>query len=429
MLIKRDFYLNKLIKSKNNKRIKVITGIRRVGKSFLLNELYYSYLLENGVSPEQIIKIPLDNISNIKYRNPILLAEYINSKISDNLENYIFIDEIQFVETIKNPYIENNYIGFYEVLNEFLNKNNVDVYVTGSNSRMLSKDVLTEFRGRGDQIHVMPLSIYELKLFSDKSFESLYQDYQIYGGLPYALSLLEDIEKEKYLKDLFKETYLIDVIDRNKVRSVDKLDKLTNILASSIGSFTNISKIENTFKSELKVTYDKDTISNHISHLKDAFIISEANRFDIKGRKYIGANSKYYYTDIGVRNAILNFRQYEPTHIMENIIYNQLIMLGFSVDVGVVTINEKVNDKYIKKQLEVDFIVNKGNLKYYIQSAYLMETKEKSIQEKRSLLNIDDSFKKIIIVNDNIKAHYDENGILLISLKEFLLDLNILSKY
>ena len=195
MLIKRDFYLNKLIKSKNNKRIKVITGIRRVGKSFLLNELYYSYLLENGVSPEQIIKIPLDNISNIKYRNPILLAEYINSKISDNLENYIFIDEIQFVETIKNPYIENNYIGFYEVLNEFLNKNNVDVYVTGSNSRMLSKDVLTEFRGRGDQIHVMPLSIYELKLFSDKSFESLYQDYQIYGGLPYALSLLEDIEK------------------------------------------------------------------------------------------------------------------------------------------------------------------------------------------------------------------------------------------
>lgn len=429
MVIKRDFYLDKLIKSKNNKKIKVITGIRRVGKSFLLNELFYNYLLDNGVEPKQIIKIALDNISNIKYRNPIFLVEYINSKLIDGLENYIFIDEIQFVERIKNPYVENNYIGFYEVLNEFLNKNNVDVYVTGSNSRMLSKDVLTEFRGRGDQIHVMPLSIYELKLSLNKSFETLYQDYQFYGGLPYIFSIDEGVKKETHLKNLFKETYLIDVIDRNKIRNVDELSKLTNILASGIGSFTNTNKIENTFKSELKVTYDKSTISDHISHLKDAFIISEANRFDIKGRKYIGANSKFYYTDIGVRNAILNFRQHEPTHIMENIIYNQLIMLGFSVDVGVVTINEKVNDKYIKKQLEVDFVINKGNLKYYIQSAYQMETKEKSVQEKKSLLNIDDSFKKIIIINDNIKAHYDENGILLISLKEFLLDLNVLNKY
>ena len=429
MKFSRKFYLEKLKKGRNNKRIKVITGIRRVGKSFLLNNLFYEYLLSEGTKPEQVIKMNLDSISNIKYRNPIYLSEYINSKLIKDSMNYVFIDEIQFVETIKNPYTENDYIGFYEVLNELLNMDNVDVYVTGSNSRMLSKDVLTEFRGRGEQINVMPLSIYELKETTNKSFEDIYIDYQIYGGLPYIFTFEDNEKKEEYLKSLFKETYLIDVIERNNLLSVDELNKLTSVLASSIGSFTNPSKIEKTFKSELNVNYNRKTIGEHISHLKDAFIVSEVNRFDIKGRKYIGANSKYYYTDIGIRNAVLNFRQYEPTHIMENIIYNQLIMLGFSVDVGIVEINEKANDKYLKKQLEVDFVVNKGNLKYYIQSAYMMESKEKQVQEKKSLLNIDDSFRKIIVVNDNFKAHYDENGILLISLKEFLLDLNILNKY
>lgn len=430
MYFERRYYLDKLIRSKGNKMIKVITGVRRVGKSYLLNELFYNHLInEDKVVQNQIIKINLDSQSNLKFRNPFTLMQYINSNLLEGKINYIFIDEIQYVERIENPHLKNDYIGFYEVLNELLGKTNVDVYVTASNSKMLSKDVLTEFRGRGHQIHVMPLSLYEIKQTIDKPFEILYDIYQIYGGLPNIYSIDSEEEKELYLKNLFNESYLIDVIERNHIRNADELDKLTAIIASSIGSFTNATNIERTFKSELNITYGSQTISRHLSYLKDAFIINEANRYDIKGRKYIGANSKYYYTDIGIRNAKLNFREYEPTHIMENIIYNQLIMLGYSVDVGIVEINEKVDGVFKRKQLEVDFVVDKSNLKYYIQSAYQMLTKEKREQEKKSLININDSFKKIIIINDNFRAHYDDNGFLLISLKEFLLDLDALSKY
>lgn len=423
MQIKRDYYLKKLVASKGNKRVKVITGMRRVGKSFLLNTLFYQYLLrEDGIKPDQILKISLDGISNIKYRNPLFLSEYIKENLRSDVMNYVFIDEIQFVERIENPYLAGDFIGFYEVLNELLQMDTVDVYVTGSNSKMLSKDVLTEFRGRGDPIHVMPLSLREIQNAFDKPYEELYRDYQIYGGLPYIFSLSSGTQKEEYLKNLFNETYLIDVIERNNIRNTTDLEKLTAVLASSIGSFTNPSKIEKTFKSELNSSYSREAIANHLEYLKEAFIISEANRYDIKGRKYIGSNSKYYYTDIGLRNAKLNFRQYEPTHIMENIIYNHLNMLGYNIDVGIVEVNEKKGSSYQKKQLEVDFIVNKGDVKFYIQSAYRMESEEKKNQEKSSLQKINDSFKKIIVINDSFKPHYDENGFLLISLKDFLLE-------
>jgi len=428
MIIKRDYYLNQLIGKEENKRVKVVTGIKRVGKSYLLNKLFYNYLIESGVNENQIIVLRLDELSNIKYRNPIYLNEYLNSSLVSNKMNYIFIDEIQFVEKIRNPYIndKDSYISFYEVLNELLNKDNVDVYVTGSNSKMLSSDVLTEFRGRGDQIHLMPLSIYELSNFSNLSFDDLYNEYQTYGGLPYVWLIKNEEGKSEYLKKLFNETYLVDVIERNKLTNTNELDQLVNVLASSIGSLTNPTKIENTFKSELKSNYARSSIVKHIEYLKQSFIISEANRFDIKGRKYIGANSKYYFSDVGIRNAKLNFRQQEPTHLMENIIYNQLIMLGYNVDVGVVEINEKVGDAYKRKQLEIDFVISKGDLKLYIQSAYKMDDSLKQKQEKRAFLGIDDSFKKIVIVKDNFKPWYDDNGILILSLKDFLLSLDIL---
>ena len=426
----RKYYIDKLINSRANRRVKVITGLRRVGKSYLLNNLFYDYLISDaGVDPRHIIKISLDDLSMVKYRNPLHLSRYLNERITSGEFYYVFIDEIQFVQRIKNPYLEKAYIGFYEVLNELLNKGNVDIYVTGSNSKMLSKDVLTEFRGRGEQIHVMPLSLFEISEQISEPFEKLYADYQTYGGLPYIFTLKSNTEKETYLKALMSETYLIDVIERNKIKKTNEIDKLTNVIASSIGSFTNPTKIEKTFKSELNIKYNKETIGKHLDYLKEAFIINEVSRFDVKGRKYIGANAKYYYTDVGVRNAQLNFRQYEPTHLMENIIYNHLLMFGYSVDVGIVEINERSGQGYKRKQLEVDFVVNKGNYKYYIQAAYSIETKAKRDQEKRSLLNIADSYKKIIIVNDNFNAHYDEHGFLLVSLKEFLLEKDILMRY
>lgn len=430
MIINRDYYLNKLIKKKENRKIKIITGIRRVGKSYLLNNLYYKYLIENSVFKEQIIFINLDEASNIKYRNPLYLMEYLNSKINKNVMNYIFIDEIKFVEKIKNPYLDtkNSYVGFYEVLNELLNMEYVDVYVTGSNSKMLSSDVLTEFRGRGDQIHVMPLSFKEFYDFKGGSFEESYDEYQTFGGLPYVLLLDEKEEKIEYLKSLFKETYLKDIIERHNIINVLEINELINILASSIGSFTNPNKIENTFKSLLKLTYNSQTITNHIFFLKDAFLINDALKFDIKGRKYISANIKYYFTDIGIRNAKLEFRQQEPTHLLENIIYNQLKLLGYNIDVGMIQINEKIEDTYKRKQLEVDFVINKGSNKMYIQSVYNMDESFKEKREKKSLLNISDYFKKVIIVRGDFPSWYDENGILILSLKEFLLNYDSLDK-
>lgn len=428
MIIKRDYYLNELIKKLHNKRIKVITGLRRVGKSFLLKTLFYNYLIKEGVKKEQIHIVNLDELSMIKYRNPFFLMEYLNERLLKNKMNYIFIDEIQFVERIKNPYLNDSYVGFYEVLNELLNKENVDIYVTGSNSKMLSSDILTEFRGKGDNIHIMPLSIKELFQYYDKDFNNLYKDYQVYGGLPYLVNLSSDEEKIKYLKDLVNETYLKDIIERNNIVKTEEITILTSVLASTIGSYTNRSKLSNTFKSNLGTIYGKETIKSHIEHLNEAFLISEVSRYDIKGRKYIGANSKFYFSDIGIRNAILNFRQLEPTHLMENIIYNHLIMHKYNVDVGIVEVNAKENGKYIKKQLEVDFIISKGNVKIYIQSAYNIDSLTKIKQEKKSLINIDDSFKKIIIVRDNFKPWYDDNGILMLSLKDFLLDVEIINR-
>lgn len=428
MIVKRDYYLNELIKKLHNKKVKVITGLRRVGKSFLLKTLFYNYLIERGIQEKQIHIVNLDELSMIKYRNPFLLMEYLNDNLLKDKMNYVFIDEIQFVERIKNPYLDDSYVGFYEVLNELLNRENIDIYVTGSNSKMLSSDILTEFRGRGDNIHIMPLSIKELFEYYDKDFNSLYNDYQMYGGLPYLVNLSSDEEKSKYLKDLANETYLKDITERNNIVKTNEIFILTNVLASTIGSYTNNSKISNTFKSNLGTIYGKETIKKHIGYLKDAFLISEVNRYDIKGRKYIGANSKFYFSDVGIRNAILNFRQLEPTHLMENIIYNHLIMYKYNVDVGIVEVNVKESGKYIKKQLEVDFIISKGNVKIYIQSAYNIDSLTKIKQEKNSLINIDDSFKKIIIVKDNFKPWYDDNGILMLSLKDFLLDVEIIKK-
>ncbi len=336
---------------------------------------------------------------------------FINDITKETKNYYILLDEIQLLD------------NFVMTLNGLLTHKNFDVYVTRSNSKMLSHDVITEFRGRGDQIHLYPLSFKEYYETSNKSFEDAYQDYQYFGGMPYILQIDDDARKEQYLKDLFSETYIKDISERNNIKNTDSFEKLMNILASSIGSYTNPSNIEKAFKSTENISYSHDTIKKHIEFIKDSFLLNEALRYDIKGRKYIGSNSKYYFTDIGLRNALINFRQVEPTHIMENIIYNELIIKGYSVDIGITQINElNENGNYVSKQLETDFVCNKINERIYIQSAYHMETLDKLIQEKKSLINIKDSFRKIIIVKDSIKKYITDDGIEFISLKDFLLN-------
>ncbi len=431
MEIKRDKYLNELIQRKNNGLIKVITGLRRAGKSYLLNKLYKNYLINQGIDESQIITFAFDNMEDIMKLDIYLPQEktlfyvsknnytvnskkfilYINDICTKQKDYYLLLDEIQLLDK------------FVMTLNSFLSHENYDVYVTGSNSKMLSVDVLTEFRGRGDQIHLYPLSFKEYFNIRDIPFDDAYFEYQYFGGMPYLLQISDNNRKEQYLKDLFKETYLKDITERNGIKNIDSFEKLMSILASSIGSYTNPSNIEKTFKSQKNISYSHDTIKKHIGYIKNSFLLNEAYRYDIKGRKYIGANSKYYFTDIGLRNALINFRQYEPTHIMENIIYNELIIRGYSVDVGIVEINEiNENGNYVAKQLETDFVCNKLNERLYIQSAYALETLEKLIQEKKSLINIKDNFRKIIIVKDSFKKYITEDGIEVISLKDFLLN-------
>ncbi len=424
-MIERKRYLNRLIDKKENGLIKIITGIRRCGKSYLLFRIYYDYLLSIGVDANHIITIALDDVENIKYRNPIMLGEFIRSKITDNKIYYVFLDEIQNVATIKNPYISggDDRVGFVDVLNGLLHKRNVDVYITGSNSKMLSSDIATEFRGRGDEIRVNPLSFAEFYAAYSGDKHDAWKEYCIYGGMPYVLSLASHEDKSKYLTDLFAQTYLSDVLERNRVGEPDIMEDLLNVVSSAVGSLTNPTKLSNTFLSVNKRAVSSRTINIYLNYLIDAFLLSKAYRYDIKGKKYIGTPLKYYFTDIGLRNARLNFRQTEENHIMENIIYNELCIRGFNVDVGVVEYNYKDElGKSKRVHLEVDFVASKADKRYYIQSALYVSTEEKRLQETKSLNRIDDSFKKIVIVKDNIIPWHDEEGIMYVGIEQFLVD-------
>lgn len=408
--IKRDVYLNKLISRKENGLIKIITGIRRCGKSYLLDPLFKNSLLESGVKPDHIIKLELDKEENAKYRDSHELNEYIKSQIKDKDMYYILLDEIQMVE------------GFESVLNSFLYERNLDVYVTGSNSKFLSSDIITEFRGRGDEIKVFPLSFTEYVESFKGDKQDAWNEYVLYGGLPLILSKKTDEEKSKYLKDLFDQTYIKDIIERNSIQRVDILDSIINMLASSVGSLTNPKKIYDTFVSNGEKEVSSNTVNSYIKYIEDSFIVNKSDRYDVKGKKYIQTPQKYYFSDIGLRNARLNFRQQEENHIMENIIYNELLLRGYNVDVGVVELREGNQ----RKQLEVDFVCNLGNKRYYVQSALNLDTREKTIQEERPLMNINDNFKKIIVVKDTMKHWITEEGILVIGIQEFLLDKNSL---
>ena len=413
--IKRDIYLQKLIDKKENEMIKVITGIRRCGKSYLLDPIYKKYLLSTGVKEDHIIKLELDSIENKEYLDATKLYNYVMDKIQDDKMYYILLDEIQKVD------------DFESVLNSFLRKKNLDVYVTGSNSKFLSSDIITEFRGRGDEIRVYPLTFREYLPACNKDIDEALKEYITYGGMPYILSRKTDEEKSKYLNNLFNNTYINDIVERNNIQKNEILESLINILASSVGSLNNPLKLEKTFKSKGFKNVTAKTINTYIDYLIDAFMINKALRYDIKGKKYINTPSKYYFTDIGLRNVRLNFRQQEDNHLMENIIYNELLVRGFNVDVGVVEYTTKdKNNKKMRKQLEVDFVCNKGSNRYYIQSAYSIPTKEKMEQEEQSLIKIDDFFKRIIIVENDIKLWRNEKGIVIMGLKQFLLDDNSL---
>ena len=410
MEIRRDQYLKQLIERKNNGMVKIVTGIRRCGKSYLLFKLFKNHLLESGVEKEHIIEIALDGIESEELRNPKVCYSFIKNQIKNNEEYYVMIDEVQFMPR------------FEEVLNSLLRIENLDIYVTGSNSKFLSSDIVTEFRGRGDEVRIYPLTFAEFFSVYEGDYDDAWNDYMTYGGLPMIANFLTEKQKSDYLKNIFENVYMKDVIERNGVKSKDEIGILVDILASVVGAPTNPTKIANTFDTERHMTYTNKTISKHIDYLAEAFLISKANRYDIKGRKYIGANLKYYFTDIGLRNARLNFRQQEPTHIMENIVYNELISRGLNVDVGIVEIHEKDSvGKSIRKQLEVDFVVNKGNQRYYIQVAYDMSSEEKQNQEFNSIRHIADSFKKIIIVNGSVKPWRNEEGFVIMGMKYFLL--------
>lgn len=414
MEIKRDVYLKKLIDRQNNGLVKVITGIRRCGKSYLLFELFYKYLKEQGVDDKHIIKLALDDRRNKKYRNPDVLCDYVYGQIMDDKQYYILLDEVQFVDE------------FEDVLNSFLHIKNADTYVTGSNAKFLSKDIITEFRGRGDEIHVSPLSFKEFYSVYDGSMESAWKEYCLYGGLPKVLEYKTDEDKVTYLKNIFEETYLTDIKERHKIRNDAELSELLDILSSAIGSLTNPKKLSDTFKSVKQITLHPDTINNYLEYLVDSYLISQSKRYDIKGKRYISTPSKYYFTDMGLRNARLNFRQYEETHIMENVIYNELKIMGFNLDVGVVEYSKSESGKSVRVQAEVDFVCNKADKRYYIQSALSIPDREKMLQEQNSLTRIADSFKKIIIVKDTIKTHYNEDGVLILNLFDFLLKENSL---
>ena len=411
MLIDRDEYLKRLIESKHINLIKVVTGIRRSGKSYLLDPLFTNHLKESGVNDNHIIKIELDQLKNHKYHDPYLLDEYIRSKIIDDNMHYVILDEIQLVS------------NFESLLNGYLNMSNVDIYITGSNSRFLSSDIITEFRGRSHQIRIYPLSFKEFYDAKKMSKNESYQQYIRYGGMPLLISLTTDQEKASYLKNLFELTYFKDIIERNNVEKNEVLTSLTKIIASTIGSLTSARKLTNTYKGNGNKELSINTVVSYLGYLEDSFLIESVNRYDVKGKRYIESLSKYYFTDIGLRNSILNFRQQEENHIMENVVYLELVRRGYNVDVGIVEIRE--NDT--RKQLEVDFVCNQHNKRYYVQVALNLDSREKTIQETRPFVNIDDSFKKIIVVKDEIIPWVTEDGILIIGIIEFLLNCDSLN--
>lgn len=427
----REQYLKEIISKKDNGRIKIITGLRRSGKSVLLFQLYREWLLGEGVKEDQIIALALDILENARYRNPLELDKYVRDHMVDPKKRYyIFIDEVQFISEIQNPYVDNEdaKITFIDVILGFMHMDNADVYVTGSNSKMLSSDILTQFRDRGDEIRVYPLSFAEFYNEYEGDKRGAWQDYYTYGGMPLATSLESHEEKSRYLKDLFDRTYIKDVLERHEIKNdTEVLDILLDVLASGIGSLTNPSKLANTFKSERQIGIGSETIEKYIGYFEESFLIEKAVRYDIKGRKYIGTPAKYYYTDLGLRNARLGFRQLEETHIMENVLYNDLIRRGMNVDVGVVEYNTKDADgKKIRKQLEVDFVVNQGGKRCYIQSALSIADPDKKEQEIESLKRIPDSFSKMVVVRDYLKPWQDENGITYVGIEQFLLNEELL---
>lgn len=424
MEIRRDFYLDKLIKRKHNGLIKVVTGIRRCGKSYLLNTIFYHHLLESGVDESHIIRFAFDSADDLSLIGESLIQierekrgvdpekflAYIRSKLTDRDMYYLLLDEVQLLDC------------FESVLNGYLRKENMDVYVTGSNAKFLSKDIITEFAGRGDEIHMYPLSFSEfMSVYKGDKYEGL-SEYMLYGGIP--LVVLRDGANDKAvaLENLFSEIYMRDIYKRNNIRNQGELEDLLNILSSSIGSLTNPEKLKNTFRTVKKSKITANTVKKYLNYFEDSFLIESAQRYDIKGKAYIETPKKYYFSDLGLRNARINFRQFEQTHTMENVIYNELRMRGYRVDVGVVTVAEKADGKVVRKQLEVDFICNLGSSRYYIQSAYSIPDEEKLLQEIRPFRKIDDSFKKIIITKDMVQKHYDEHGILTINIYDFLLD-------
>lgn len=417
MEIKRDKYLEDLKDRMHNGMIKVVTGIRRSGKSYLIFSIFKEYLLNEGVDEDHIIEMEFDKKENAKYRDPDTLLDFVKERIKDKENHYVLLDEVQMLE------------DFEEVLNSLLHIKNLDIYVTGSNSKFLSSDVLTEFRGRGDEVHVYPLTFQEAMQNYKGDIYHGWAEYVTYGGLPLVWGMRTDQQKIKYLTDLFEKTYISDIIDRNGIEKTEELESLLNVLASAVGSFTNPTKIEATFKSVLKSRISRNTIVQYIEYLKDAFIINEASRYDVKGRKYIGTPLKYYYEDLGLRNARLGFRQVEETHLMENAVYNELLFRGYAVDVGVVETRKRNQEgKQEKRKLEIDFVANMGSRRYYIQSAFQIPDQEKERQEKESLNNVDDSFKKIVLVRDVVKISRDEKGIVTMSIYDFLMEKDSLEK-
>lgn len=415
MEFKREHYLNKLIMKKHNGLIKVVTGIRRCGKSYLLFSIFRNYLLKNGTDEDHIIEVAFDSFENKKLRDPNVLYPYIKEKIADDKMYYILLDEVQLLDE------------FESVLNGLMRIKNADVYVTGSNAKFLSKDIITEFRGRGDELHINPLSFSEFMSEYDGNRYDGWKEYVLYGGLPPVVLLPTPEQKIEFLKNLFKETYINDIIGRHNVKNRDEFEELIDILASSIGSLTNTKKLTDTFKSKKRKNISINTVKNYLDYLCDAFVVDKAVRYDIKGRKYIDTPQKYYFTDVGLRNARINFRQIEENHTMENIIFNELLSRDFNVDIGLVVVSQKDNDgKLIRKHLEVDFVCNKGSKRYYVQSAFAIPDAEKMQQESNSLLRIDDSFKKVIVVKDTPAPWYTENGILVIGIYDFLLNMNSL---
>lgn len=415
MEIKRDKYLEDLKDRMHNGMIKVVTGIRRCGKSYLIFNIFKEYLLNEGIDEQHIIEMEFDKKENVKYRNPDELLKFVKDRNKDKKEHYVLLDEVQMLE------------DFEEVLNSLLHIKNLDIYVTGSNSKFLSSDVLTEFRGRGDEVHVYPLTFQEAMQNYKGDIYHGWAEYVTYGGLPLVWGMRTDQQKIKYLTDLFEKTYISDIIDHNGIEKTEELETLLNVLASAVGSLTNPTKIEATFKSVLQSKISRNTIVQYIGYLEDAFIINEANRYDVKGRKYIGTPLKYYYEDIGLRNARLGFRQVEETHLMENAVYNELLSRGYMVDVGVVETRKRNKEgKQEKRKLEIDFVANMGSRRYYIQSAFQIPDQEKERQEKESLNNVDDSFKKIVLVRDVVKTSRDEKGIVTMSIYDFLMNKNSL---